>query len=214
MKIIHRIYKDLACLALIITMPALLSCSINSGTIIKEASNFEELSDDEILVVGKIELIPKLMEDEQKFEHIGLDFSGIEEINRDRSILNLSNNISAKNSDNIQINPILGETFYFKIPRSLPYITSGSVLIDHRSNGMFLHILEYKSQVILPAKFKLEFNSDDKAIYIGRLRYTRDDFNSVTNVRLFDDFKETNKIFHSKFGSRHKLKKSMIKVLK
>lgn len=214
MKIIHQSYKALAYLALIISVPVLQSCSISTGTIIKEANSFKELGNDEILVVGKIELVPKLDNDEQKFEHKGLDFSGIEEMNKDRSMLNLSSNISIKDKNNILFNPKLGETFYFKIPRNLPYIVAGSVLIEHKSNGMFLQILEYKNEVILPAKFKLDFKPDDKAIYIGSLRYTRDEFNSVTKVRLLDDYEETSKLFYAKFGNNYKLRKSMLKALK
>jgi hypothetical protein len=62
----------------------------------------------------------------------------------------------------------------------------------------------------LPAGFKFNIKPGDKAVYIGKLTYERDDFNSITKVRLDDNYKAAAREFHKKFGSSYKLSKSLI----
>ena len=69
-------------------------------------------------------------------------------------------------------------------------------------------------KIILPTGFKINIKSSDKAVYIGKIRYIRDDFNSITRVELKDNYKKARRLFRKKFGKKYKLRKSLIKKIK
>jgi len=69
-------------------------------------------------------------------------------------------------------------------------------------------------EIILPAGFKINIKAKYKAVYTGKIRYIRDDFNSITRVEFKDDYKKSLKEFRKKFGKKYKLRKSLISKIK
>lgn len=88
----------------------------------------------------------------------------------------------------------------------MKYMVEGSVLVEFSRQGNI-------GRILLPVRFKIDIRQTDKAVYIGKIRYTRDDFNSITKVELKDDYNKANKIFRRKFGNRYRLRKSLIKKI-
>ncbi|NIQ08977.1 MAG: hypothetical protein GWO08_03185, partial [Gammaproteobacteria bacterium] len=64
-----------------------------------------------------------------------------------------------------------------------------------------------------PTWFKIDINQGEKAVYIGKIIYKRDDFNSITSLKLVDDYKNAARQFKKKFGNKYKLKKSLIRKI-
>lgn len=200
---ILNIKKSLIALSLL-SLTILQGCS--GVTLLKEANALNEVGRDEILITGSIELIPKLMEDEQHLNLSGsfdiLDYAGIF---RNKCIIQV--NSSAKiDAEKTIINPTLGETFFFKIPRNSPYLVAGNIQMEF--GGITLN-----SGVLLPMGLKLDIKKKDKAIYIGHFKYTRDDFNSVIKVELLDNYSKALKDFKRKFGRNKKLRKSLARPI-
>ncbi|MDH5766817.1 MAG: hypothetical protein OEZ38_12470 [Gammaproteobacteria bacterium] len=177
-------------------------CSMG-GQLLKEAESVKDTPKGEVIVVGEIELTPKLAEDEQQLDASGvIDLFGYGDMNKNRCMVQFNEKPEASNYKSM-INPELGKIFAFKVPRDMRYIVNGSVLTEFTRHGN-------TGEILLPAWFKIDIKPTDKAVYIGKIRYTRDDFNSITKVELKDDYKKAKKYFTKKFGKQYKLRKSLI----
>lgn len=178
------------------------SCGIG-GKVFKEADSSRSISKDEVIIVGTIELSPKLIADEQKFDVPGMiDLFGYADMNRNRGMLQF-NLKPEKDSYKLMANPKLGEVFTFVIPKNIKYIVDGYILAEVSKFG--------EGKILLPTGFKIDIKANDKAVYIGKIKYIRDDFNSITSVKLEDDYRNANKGFRKKFGNKYKLRKSLVK---
>lgn len=181
------------------------ACSMG-GELLKEADSFKNTTKDEVIIVGTIELTPKLAKDEQALDPAGvIDLFGYGNMNKNRSMIQFNAKPEASNYKSM-INPELGKTFFFKIPRDMKYMVEGSILTEFSRYGN-------TGKIHLPTWFKINIKPGDKAIYIGKIQYTRDDFNSITNIELKDEYKKANKLFKKKFGKKYKLRKSLIKKI-
>ena len=200
---ILNIKKSLLTLSLL-SLTILQGCS--NITLLEEANTLNGIGGDEVLIIGSIELIPKLMEDEQYLDLPGsfdiLDYAGIF---RNKCIIQV-NSSSKIDGEKTIINPTLGETFFFKIPRNSPYLVAGNIQMEFGR-------ITLNSGVLLPMGLKLDIKKKDKAIYIGHFRYTRDDFNSIIKVELLDNYSKAQKDFKRKFGRSKKLRKSLARPI-
>lgn len=176
------------------------------GKFLPEAGSFKTVKKDEVVVVGRITLLPKLVKDEQELDPDGVwDVMGYGAKNKNRSMITF--NSSPKSSGyKFVINPELGNIFFFRVPKNLKYIVDGEVLIKFSRYGT--------EKVILPTGLKVNIRPSDKAVYIGDLVYTRDDFNSIIKVQLKDNYTKARRLFRKKFGKKYKLRKSLVKTLK
>lgn len=157
-----------------------------------------------MVLVGTIDISPALAKDEQSLKPSGVIFLGdVDAVYRNRAIIQLNN--QAQESDyKTVITPELGKTFFFKIPRDMKYMVDGGVVMELSPHGV-------TGKIVLPTWFKIDIRPGDKAVYIGKLKYKRNDFNSVTGVRLVDDCATANKAFKKRFGRHYKLRKSLVK---
>ena len=175
-------------------------CSIG-GKFLTEAGSSTSIKKNEVIIVGTIELKPKLDKGEQELDQKGVwDVMGFGEKNKNRSMITF-NSKPAKSDYKYVINPELGKLFYFKVPKDLKYIVDGEILTVFSRFG--------SEKILLPTGFKINIKSSDKAIYIGRIRYYRDDFNSITRVSLKDEYKKARRLFKKKFGGKYRLRKSL-----
>jgi len=173
------------------------------GQLLKEADSLKTVTKDEVILVGTIELSPRLNKDEQHLDPSGVvDLFGYGDMNKNRAMIQF--NETPEVSDyKIMMNPELGKTFFFKVPRNMKYMVEGSILMEFSRYGN-------TGKIWLPIWFKVNIKPGDKAVYIGKLKYKRDDFNSVTNIELIDDYKNASKQFRKKFGTKYKLRKSLV----
>ncbi|MDH5601143.1 MAG: hypothetical protein OEY78_07550 [Gammaproteobacteria bacterium] len=180
-------------------------CSVG-GKFLPELGSLSAVKKDEVIVVGRISLSPKLEKDEQELDPKGVwDVMGYGSKNKNRSMITFNSKPVADGYKYV-INPELGKVFFFSVPRNLKYIVDGEILITFS---------RYSSdKVILPTGFKLNIKPSDKAVYIGDLHYKRDDFNSITQVQLKDNYKKARSLFRKKFGKKYKLRKALIKRIK
>ena len=180
-------------------------CSIG-GKYLPEVGSLNAVKKDEVIIVGTIDLKPKLDKDEQELDPKGVwDVMGYGEKNKNRSMITF-NSKPVSSGYKYVINPELGKVFFFSIPRDLKYIVDGEILTVFSRFGA--------EKIILPTGFKINIKARDKAVYIGKIRYIRDDFNSITRVEFKDDYKNALKQFRKKFGKKYKLRKSLLVKMK
>lgn len=174
-----------------------------AGQMLKQADASSVVADNEIIVVGSIDLTPGLGKEEQDLAPPGtFDLFGYGDMHRDRAIIRLNDKPEASDYSRFVINPVLGELFFFKMPAHLKYIVDGNIIVE-------LGV----SEILLPTGLKIDARPGEKAVYVGNLTYIRDDFNSIVDVRFTDDYDQARKEFRKRFGDKYTLTKALMKPL-
>ena len=128
-------------------------CSMG-GKFLNETASLKSVKKDEVIIVGRVTLTPKLEKDEQELDPKGVwDVMGFGAKNKNRGMLTF-NSSPAEANYKFVINPKLGSTFFFSVPRNLEYIVDGEVLIKFSRFGT--------EKVILPTGFKVNIKPGDK----------------------------------------------------
>lgn len=155
------------------------------------------------IIVAKVELIPPLQKAEQKFAWnvVGMDefknsvlflpSDKYRRLEKEPSLLDYKKRFQLK----------LGETNYTLSDNKSFYVLTGMIMLA--SGEMVEHLY-------LPAGFKVDIRKGDQAVYLGTIRYYRDEFSGITKVEVIDDYKREYRKFRQKFGRHIKLKKRLV----
>jgi hypothetical protein len=143
------------------------------------------LGDGEVTVVGRIDIVPPLTE--QELKAIGNSRA----INRgsvflsDRFVeLNIHKMGAGRHAEVVD----LGKHFVIK-RRQFENLHYSGVFIGTKATP-------YSEQVRLPGNVVYKIRPEDKAIYIGTLRYHRDEYNGIKNVEYIDEYNDALKQFY------------------
>lgn len=153
----------------------------------------------EVMVVGRIELTPPLSDADQILSGLG---SGRY---KNKAYVITGEEWRVK-KDGIEpgdeiIEATLGEPFYVKGNNQPFYILTGVIYTEVTSKGMAF--------VNLPGGIKIDLHSKDKAVYIGTIRYTRNEYFDITHAEISDDYDRANAAFRKKFGAQYNLRKAL-----
>ena len=163
----------------------------------------EALDDGEMVVVGKVELVPPLRKGEQRIRGIGT--GSIENrmllllderarpLPREPAIADYAGRIEAP----------LGETFFVRSRRAPFHVLGGVLFLDFGGDT--------QQRAYFPGGLQVDARAGDRAVYIGTLRYHRDEFFEVSRVTVVDDYAEANAEFNRKFAGRQALRKALMK---
>jgi hypothetical protein len=165
-------------------------------------TSLDALGRDEIVIVGRVELVPPLRKGEQKIRGMVVgDFENrlylmIDEkprpLPQDPALADYAGRIEAP----------IGSTFFVR-GKSAPFYILGGIL--------FLEIGGSTPQrVYFPGRLHVAAKPGDRAVYIGTLRYQRDEFFEITRVTVADDYREASAEFAAKFGGREPLRKALM----
>jgi len=146
--------------------------------------SMNDVAGDEVLIVGRVELVPKLEKGEQKV-------SG-----RLRNKVMLLTGVKLKRFDSepgpgdhrMRIEAIFDKTFFVASLKNPFYILVGELWM----NG--------GDRVYFPGGLKVNVRPTDKAVYIGTLRYHRDEFFHFTKFDVIDDYERAQAEFRTEFG--------------
>ena len=155
----------------------------------------------ETIVVGRVELVPPLRKGEQRLRGIG---TGTYE---NRIFLLIDERERALQPDQAtsdfagRIEATLGSHFFVR-SRSAPFYILGGVLVLEVGRG--------SSGARFPGGLRVPLKPGDRAVYIGTLRYHRDEFFEITRVAVVDEYGAANAEFTRKFGSGVPLRKALM----
>ena len=155
---------------------------------LEEVKSAKDLQPNEVLLVGKVELVPRLEKSEQqnlkgigtgKFkDHFGLIFAAQKPTYKKGS----ESGTTYKQMDNYAlVEP--GKTFFVRYPKGKPVYYLGGVIYLSSDGGS----LDYLK---LPGGISYAPGKSARAIYLGTIRYYRDDYNAITKVGLVNQFNE------------------------
>ncbi len=159
----------------------------------------------EVIVVGRIELTPSLTDADQILKGMG---SG-----------RYKNKVFVITDEEWQVRqePLgpgddffeatLGQNFYIKGSNKPFYFLTGVIYTEVWSNGSMRN-------VNLPGGVKIELRSNDKAVYVGTIRYTRNEYFDITRAEVDDDYDSANAAFKKKFGVKYNLRKALAAPIK
>ena len=168
----------------------------------KAINSFKKLRANETIVVGRVELVPPLHEHEQRLRG---PMSGRYE---DKMFLM----IDAEHWELTEepgfgdfkgrIDAALGEEFMVRSSNEPFYIIAGMMMlsIGHGSTD----------QAYFPGGLKANIRPGDKAVYIGTIRYHRDEFFEITNAEIIDDYDRVKREFEERLGVRYSLRKRLL----
>ena len=155
----------------------------------------------ETIIVGRVELVPPLQKGEQRLNGIG---TGAYE---NRILLLTDETRRALPPDPSladyagRIEATLGNHFFVRSPSTPFYILGGVV---------FLEVGRGMSRASFPGGLKVAIKPGDRAVYIGTLRYHRDEFFETTRVAVVDEYSAAKAEFARKFGSDVPLRKALM----
>ena len=164
------------------------------------------LGSDEAIVVGRVELVPPLQEHEQRVG--GIVIGDIEnrlflitddqwrELPPSPGVGDYSGRIEAE----------LEKQFFVRSEGKPFYILGGMMFLTFDGGDM--------DRAYFPGGFRVSINPEDDAVYIGTLRYYRNEFMDVSKVVVIDQYEEANKEFVQKFGTSSSLRKALLVPVK
>lgn len=170
------------------------------------------LGKDEVIVVGRVELVPGLAKDEQVAKGV---WSGIV---RDKMFILTSDEKRVLEAEprygdfRGRIDATLTENFFVRSRNRPFYITGGMLYVGYDERNFEQYAPVDQDKAYFPGGFKVAIAPGDKAIYIGTLQYHRDEFFQIKKVAIVDDYKRANEEFRKRFGATHTLRKSLLTV--
>ena len=181
------------------------------GTLYKEATSLKDPSAaDTVIVVGRIDIVPPLKSKEQDIKMGTFDPFDARGAYLNRAILHLADTAEAHEPTQRALNPTLGKTYFFRIPKDKRYMVWGSILTYHRMRAVSGRQLSTESnEILLPAPLEFDIKTGDKAIYVGTWRLHRDEFNEVTKAEVIDNYGAALAEFKQRFGNGVTLRKAL-----
>lgn len=157
----------------------------------------------ETMLVGRIELVPPLGRTEQTIR---------DEQWRGKAMLITSRDETPPKRIGIEelgnrIDVPLNETFYVSGPGVPFFVVDASVLMREPTSRD-----PVGARAPLPAGFQVNIRPSDRAIYLGTLRYHRDEFFRITQVEVVDEYPKELAEFAKRFGPLTELRRATLRV--
>jgi hypothetical protein len=164
------------------------------------------LNGGETVVVGRIELVPPLRKNEQKLKGLGTG-------NFENKIILIADEQNRALTDEPgmsdyagRIEAILGKNFFVRSDSKPFYILGGMMYLDLGGREM--------NRAYFPGGLKVSIKPGDKAVYVGTVRYHRNEFFEITKAAVIDDYDRANAEFKKKFGAKYPLRKALLTAVK
>ena len=169
-----------------------------------------EVGGDAVLLVGRIEIVPPIRPEEQKYR-MGWDLFDTKRHFIGRAVLFTSDTPEYRERTDTALNPPLEETFYVSLPKAHRYVVKGSVMMAMVSRGASARSGHDQVELLFPAPIALDIRPGDRAVYVGTLRLHRDEFHEVTKVELLDQYAAASTEFHRRFPGSLPPRKALLR---
>jgi len=175
----------------------------------EDVTSARDVGGDDVMLVGKIELVPPLKPDEQQYR--ALDPLNSKRYFMGRAILFTADKPEYRDRTGHALNPPLEQTFFVKLPKAHRYVVKGSVTMTFASNGASARSGFDQTELLFPVPIELDVRPGDKAVYVGTLRLHRDEFHEVTKAELRDEYTAAMKEYRKRFAGEPLPRKALLK---
>jgi hypothetical protein len=164
-------------------------------------------SESQIIVIGKFELVPPLNPELEQKTHTNILGDG-QILNRILMMTGdtakpVSGDAFAWSDAQQMINATWGVPYIVKSPRRRTFLNGGMVQLDLRT----------QDKLWFPGGYYFDVPKDASTVYIGTLRYTRNDFNTITKIEVIDDRKALTTQLNGQFKNAD-IRLSLLKKVK
>ncbi len=104
----------------------------------------------------------------------------------------------------------LNNDFYIKFKRKSFYILEMFILQECEYVNKGTRNLN-TNKLIIPIRAMVKIKPNDKAVYIGTLKFDHNEFYSITKTTLIDDFEKVKKDFQKEFRNDIRVRKALLK---
>lgn len=182
----------------------------------EDAESLSQVEGNQVLVVGKIELIRPLADKEQLLRPKGV------ELFKNKAFILLSENgydlngTPDRSAHDATGAVTLGKTFFLPVNKGKILHYSGGVIVINdwallggsNAGGIFgIWNLLRTDHFALPGGLKFNLTPGDRTVYIGTIQYYRDDFNAIAKARIKDEYAQASAEFKSRYKSAGTLRK-------
>lgn len=197
--------------ALLVSILVLNGC----GTLHKTPASLSEVTSDTVLLVGRIEILPKVDVKDKDLKLGTFDPFNVKEEYRNRAILYLSDKVTEPEPTTEAFNPKLDETYFFRIPKDKRFLVYGSVFTYYKVAMVNRRQMTANTnEIVLPVPVEFDIRPTDKAVYVGTWRFQRDEFNEITKAEMIDQYPAALAEFRKQFGPTAELRKALAKPVR
>lgn len=178
---------------------------------IKPVESLAEVQPGQMLVVGRIELDPPLKPGEQQIGKTYAEFDRATVVIVDsepRVVDPMGSRPSIDDMKQRLIAPF-GQNFFVSHVAQPFYILKSWVVLYAKVEVSAKNSAADDWFAPLHGMFRVDARPGDKAVYIGTIRYHRDEFFSTTKVVVRDDYASANAEFQRRFGRGVSLRKAL-----
>jgi hypothetical protein len=179
----------------LLALAALLLAGALAGCVkpMVKVDDFAQVGANDVLMVGRVELVPPLKPGEQDIKLSG-------PYNDENQYFFFINNKAVAVANNPEKTPYddilmekFGNTFYVKNARRPVHFTVSFLYLTLTRQKM--------ERVWLPGGLVVGVQPGDRAVYMGTIRYHRNEFFDLSKVEVVDEFDRERKAFAEKFGT-------------
>jgi hypothetical protein len=170
----------------------------------KAITSFKKLGANETVVVGRVELVPPLHEHEQRVR------GPMSKRYRNTMFLIIDDEYRELTEEpgwgdfKGRIDAPFGEEFAVRSKAEPFYVIAGMMVLT-MGHGPTI------DNAYFPGGLKADIRPDDRAVYVGTIRYQRDEFFEVTGAEIVDDYARVRAEFEARFGKQHPLRKALLR---
>ncbi|MEW6777628.1 MAG: hypothetical protein AB1405_15125 [Bdellovibrionota bacterium] len=177
-----------------------------------EAQSLASLKPGEVILVGKVELVPPLDKDEQDLDWGAGGLRGkIYLFAGDKwRDVDTTPGFGLNRELDDGIEAVLGETFFVQSPHRPFVLLLSMVILNLRAYATGPRSSAVDTDYLFfPGGLQVSVQPGDKALYLGTIRYHRDEFFETKKIEVADDFGKAQAAFQKKFGGKVSLRKSL-----
>jgi hypothetical protein len=182
-----------------------LSLAACAGPARERVDGWSGVGSGETVVVGRIELVPPLRKGEQRIDALNSgSYENLVYLMADDRNRVLPDEPKTADFDG-RIEATLEQTFFVR-SSDHPFYILGGVL--------WLEIGRGQNKAYFPGGLRVPVRTGDKAVYVGTVRYYRDEFWNFSKVTIVDDYDRANAEYRKKFGTKIALRKALLAPVK
>jgi hypothetical protein len=173
---------------------------------LEQVTDLKQLRPNEVLLVGRIVLNPPFGADERDVNKSALDptdtdYKAPVMVLDDRRLVWDGEGMMPRGDRPEYINQPFGETFFVKTATRPVYINSTIVYLTQTALRIHFWILDTGMVV--------EHVAGDRVVYVGTIRYQRNEFNDLLKVEVLDEYAGARRDVEKRFGKGVKLVKRL-----
>jgi len=171
----------------------------------KAINDFSHLGSGETVVVGRVEVVPPLSEHDQRLR------GPMSKKYRNTLFLIIDDEYRELTEEpgwgdfKGRIDAPLGEEFIVQSSSEPFYVIAGMVVLTIDRGGT--------DNAYFPGGLKADIRPGDKAVYIGTIRYHRNEFFEITDAEIVDDYDRVKTEFEARLGRKYPLRKSLLSLV-